>query len=153
MPGGLSFKNYTIPLAVEKSHAARSRVPIMKTLLSVFAPLTPMRGLHVNAPFRFSLEPSAKNTAARKNESVGSVIIDDGQFKVALEWCGRDRLPLAPVGRAAAGGGVSLRLSIENSHQNFATNNHPDAIIWAQHYVFPQDIRQQKRGRAIYFRT
>lgn len=66
----------------------------MKTLLLVFAPLTPVCRLHVNAPFGFSLEPSAENTAARKNESVGSVITDDGQFKVAAEWCGRNRLPL-----------------------------------------------------------
>lgn len=72
-----------------------------------------MCGLHVNAPFSVRLEPSAKNTAARKNESVGSVIIDDGQFKVAVEWCGRNRLPLAVslVKRCWIAGGSAPGLS------------------------------------------
>lgn len=53
-----------------------------------------MRRLHINSFFGFCLDPSVKNAAARKNESVGPVVTDDGQFEIAVKWRFGYRLPL-----------------------------------------------------------
>ena len=53
-----------------------------------------MRRLHVNPLSGSRLDPSVKNTMARKNESVGAVVINDSEFKIAVEWRDLNRLPL-----------------------------------------------------------
>lgn len=50
--------------------------------------------LHVNSRSGFRLDPSVKNTTARKYESVGAVVINDSEFKIAVEWRDLSRLPL-----------------------------------------------------------
>jgi len=45
-----------------------------------------MRGLHVNPLSGFRLDPSVKNTTARKYETVDAVVINDSKFKIAIKW-------------------------------------------------------------------
>ena len=45
-----------------------------------------MRRLHIHSFFGFRLDPSVENATARKNESVGPVVTDDGQFEIAVKW-------------------------------------------------------------------
>ncbi len=52
-----------------------------------------MRGAHVNALFGFCVNPSVKNAPAGKHQRVYPIIIDDGQFNIAVKRCGGYRLP------------------------------------------------------------
>jgi hypothetical protein len=53
-----------------------------------------MRGPDVDSLFRFGLDPSAKDAAARKHERVRPVCVDDGELKIAIERRDRYRLPI-----------------------------------------------------------
>jgi hypothetical protein len=46
-----------------------------------------MRGAHVDSLFGFCLGPSAEHAAAWEHESMWTVAIDDGEFKIAVERC------------------------------------------------------------------
>ena len=47
-----------------------------------------------DVPFCPSVNPPGKNAAARKNQGVRPITVDDGQFKIAIEWSARYWLPL-----------------------------------------------------------
>jgi hypothetical protein len=48
-----------------------------------------MGGVNLDLFFRRGLYPTtAGNLAARENERMHLVFIDDGKFKIAVEWCG-----------------------------------------------------------------
>ncbi len=53
-----------------------------------------MGRLNINALLGFRFHPAAENTAARKHETVHAIIINDGQFQIAIEWRGGYGLPL-----------------------------------------------------------
>jgi hypothetical protein len=67
-----------------------------------------MSRLHVgDVPLCPSVDPSGKYAAARKNQSVRPIAIDDGQFKIAVERSARYRLPLhAEIVRPANSGAL-----------------------------------------------
>jgi hypothetical protein len=50
-------------------------------------------GAHINPSVRLGVDPSAGHTAARKNESVGTIIVDDGQLQISIERRIRDGVP------------------------------------------------------------
>ena len=52
-----------------------------------------MRRAHVNAVFGVCVDPSAKNALAGKHECVYPIIIDDGQFNIAVKRRCAYRLP------------------------------------------------------------
>ncbi len=53
-----------------------------------------MGRLHIgDAAFCLSVDPSGNNAAARKNQCVRPVTIDDGQLKIAVERSARYGLP------------------------------------------------------------
>jgi hypothetical protein len=52
-----------------------------------------MRRPQLDPPPGFRLDPSAENATAWKNERVGPVTADDGEFKIAVERGNRRRLP------------------------------------------------------------
>ena len=47
--------------------------------------------------FGFCVYPAAKNASAGKNESVRAVIAENRKFKVTIERCRGNRLPLNPT--------------------------------------------------------
>ncbi len=64
-------------------------------VLGRLLPLSPVCRVQVVDPFfRFRVDPTAENAANRKRKSACAIIFDDGDFKVAVEWRGGDRLPL-----------------------------------------------------------
>jgi hypothetical protein len=48
---------------------------------------------YVNSLLCFCLDPSTENAPACKRQSVNAVIVDDRELEVAVERCGRNRLP------------------------------------------------------------
>jgi len=52
-----------------------------------------MRGTQTDPLAGVSLDPSAKNTAARKSQHLRTVGIDDRQLQIAIEWRGRYLVP------------------------------------------------------------
>jgi hypothetical protein len=48
---------------------------------------------HGNSLLRFHIDPSARNAAARKNQRVRPLLVDDGKFEIAVERGRRYRLP------------------------------------------------------------
>jgi hypothetical protein len=50
-----------------------------------------VRRLKLDLLFRFRVDPTVKNAAAGKHESVRAVTVNYGQFNV--KWRGRSRLP------------------------------------------------------------
>jgi hypothetical protein len=46
-----------------------------------------------DVPFCLSLDPPGQNAAARKNQGVRSVTVDDGQLEIAIERSACYRLP------------------------------------------------------------
>ena len=48
-------------------------------------PGSPMCGAYVHPPVGLGIDPSAEHPAARKDERVGAVIVDHGQFQVFVE--------------------------------------------------------------------
>ena len=56
-------------------------------------PIAPMRRTHVNACLDFHPDPAAKNTAARKSNCTHTIRINNCQFEIAVERCGRNWMP------------------------------------------------------------
>ena len=56
-------------------------------------PVPPMGRPHVQPFLGLHFHPAVENTAAREHERMRTVIIDDGQFKVAVERRGGYMLP------------------------------------------------------------
>ena len=56
-------------------------------------PHAPMGWIYLNPAFGPSVDPSAKDTAARKDERMQAALVDDGQFELLFERCGGNRLP------------------------------------------------------------
>jgi hypothetical protein len=52
--------------------------------------------LHFNPLLGFRVHPAAEDAAAWKRKSVHTVVSNDGQFEVAVEWRGGYWLPLHP---------------------------------------------------------
>src|SRR5664279_1426371 len=67
----------------ERSGPALLRVP----------PVPPVGRPHVQPFLGFHFHPAVENAAAREHERMRAVIIDDGQFKVAVERRGGYLLP------------------------------------------------------------
>jgi hypothetical protein len=42
--------------------------------------------MHANPLLGFGLDPSACNATARKHQSMRAVPIDDGEFKITVNW-------------------------------------------------------------------
>ena len=57
-------------------------------------PFAPMGRLHVEPLLSFRLRPTAKNTPARKHKRMYAIVVDDGQFQIAVERRGGYGLPL-----------------------------------------------------------
>ena len=53
-----------------------------------------MARAYIDGFLGFCINPSVENTAACKGESVRSVVVDDGQFQIAVKWRVRYGLPL-----------------------------------------------------------
>jgi len=64
--------------------------------LRLFLPLTPMRRVHVNALYRFRIEPTAEEAAAagKFQRVYFAGRIKNGEFKVVVKRRGRDGLPI-----------------------------------------------------------
>jgi hypothetical protein len=54
-----------------------------------------MRRTHLDPLPGDRIHPAAKNSAARENERMLAVLVDNGQFEIAIKRRGRDRLPHA----------------------------------------------------------
>ena len=52
--------------------------------ISLLGPFTPMRWVHVDLGFGFCVYPTIFNPVARKDESMNTVIIDNGQPHLLL---------------------------------------------------------------------
>lgn len=68
-------------------------------------PFAPMGGVNVKPLPGFHLHPPLQNTPAGEDERVRAIIVDNGEFQVAVEGSARDRLPHAanlPAYRASA---------------------------------------------------
>jgi hypothetical protein len=53
-----------------------------------------VRRLHFDLLFRLCLSPASQYSAAREHKGMRRLVAaDDGEFKVAVEWRSRDRLP------------------------------------------------------------
>jgi hypothetical protein len=68
----------------------------MQKDLRLFLPLTPMRRVHVNALYRFRIEPTAEEAAAagKFQRVYFAGRIKNGEFKVVVKRRGRDGLPI-----------------------------------------------------------
>jgi hypothetical protein len=53
-----------------------------------------MRRADVDPRLGFCINPAAEDAAARKDEGMRAIVIDDGQLKVAVERCSRYRVPI-----------------------------------------------------------
>ena len=56
-------------------------------------PFAPMRRPHVQPFLGFRFHPAVENAAARKHQRVRAIVIDDGQFEIAVERRGGNMLP------------------------------------------------------------
>ena len=56
-------------------------------------PFPPMGRPHVEPLFGLHFHPAVENAAAREHERMRAIIIDDGQFKIAVERRGGYFLP------------------------------------------------------------
>jgi hypothetical protein len=52
-----------------------------------------MGGMNINPLLRFRFQPTAKDTAARKDESMWTIMVDNGQLDITAKWGGADRIP------------------------------------------------------------
>jgi hypothetical protein len=50
--------------------------------------------MNVDPLLSLCVDPSAQNAPTGEDERMWAVPINDGQLKIAVEWCGRNRLPL-----------------------------------------------------------
>jgi hypothetical protein len=55
-----------------------------------------MRGAHVDPPLVGSIYPAPENAPAREDQRMRAIVRDDGELEIAIEGCGRDRMPHAP---------------------------------------------------------
>ena len=52
-----------------------------------------MRRAHIEPPLCCGINPSIENAAARKDERVRAVLVEDGKFQFGVEWRGFGGLP------------------------------------------------------------
>ena len=71
--------------------------------LELFDPFAPMRRAHVDPPLRVGMRPAARNPTAGEDERVMPVFVVDGEFKIAVERCGRNWSPHNPLMRPGSG--------------------------------------------------
>ncbi len=64
--------------------------------LGLLPPFPPVGWLNVDPFFCFHLHPPTQDTAARKNEGMRSVPVNDGQLKIPVEGRNGYRFPLHP---------------------------------------------------------
>lgn len=53
-----------------------------------------MGRVYLDPLLSFCINPAAKDAADRKREGVRAIIVDNRDFKVAVEWSGRYRFPV-----------------------------------------------------------
>jgi hypothetical protein len=87
-------------LAEEEAKLARfENTDKRRKALEFLYPFAPMRRLHINSLSGFRLHPSVQDSTARKHERVRPVVIEVGNFDIAVEWCRGNRPPLTVATR------------------------------------------------------
>ncbi|MBB3146808.1 hypothetical protein FHS21_003224 [Phyllobacterium trifolii] len=65
-------------------------------------PFAPMGGMDIKMGLRLSGDPSVTRPSAGKDERMCTLLVNDGQFEIAIERSGANSLPHGPIQRRPA---------------------------------------------------
>jgi hypothetical protein len=81
-------------LAEEEAKIGDPRPPKkMPLALGLLVPMPPVRRAHIQPFPGFRIHPAASDASARKDQRMRTILVDDGEFKIAFERRARDGLP------------------------------------------------------------